>query len=54
MLIFVLCAPLADDAVTSPLFTHFLNLGNAKGSSAKATTGVDMSAYKKMMKNFDN
>ena len=41
----------ADDTITSPLFDHFLKLGNPK-VSAKAGTGVDNS-YKQMMKNFD-
>ena len=44
-------ALLADDTITSPLFDHFLKLGNPK-VSAKAGTGVDNS-YKQMMKNFD-
>ena len=45
-------ALLADDTITSPLFDHFLKLGNPKVGSAKAGTGVDNS-YKQMMKNFD-
>ena len=45
-------ASLADDTITSPLFDHFLKLGNPKVGSAKAGTGVDNS-YKQMMKNFD-
>ena len=43
---------LADDTVTSPLFQNFLNLKSG-ATSSKATSGVDMSAYKQMMKNFD-
>ena len=43
-------ARLADDTVTSPLFDHFLKLGNPKVGSTKSS--VDNS-YKQMMKNFD-
>lgn len=38
------------DTVTSPLFDHFLKLGNPKVGSTKSS--VDNS-YKQMMKNFD-
>ena len=50
-----LCAcALSDDTHTSPIFSHFLHLsGKTTQQPAKAMSGVDMTGYKQMMKNFD-
>lgn len=42
-----------DDTTTSPLFSHYMNLSKGQSASSKSASGVDMTAYNKMMKNFD-
>ena len=44
--------PSQDDPAISGIFSYLTNSGSAKAGKEVKTSGVDMSGYKAMMKNF--